>query len=52
MHSGLPATGFQILCHGGTSIINGIPDPLSCIPDSKAQDSGNYKKKIPGFRNQ
>ena len=28
-----------------------IPDSLSCIPDSKAQDSGFHKKKFPGVRN-
>ena len=28
-----------------------IPDSLSCIPDSKAQDSGFHKEKFPGFRN-
>ena len=26
-----------------------IPDFYSCIPDSKAQDSGFYKQKFPGF---
>ena len=26
-------------------IVSGIPDFLSCSPDSKAQDSGFYKKK-------
>ena len=29
----------------------GIPDSLSWIPNSKAQDSRFYKEKIPGFRN-
>ena len=29
----------------------GIPDSLSCIMDSKAQDSGLYKQKFLGFRN-
>ena len=27
-----------------------IPDPLSCIPYSKAQDSGFHKQNFPGFR--
>ena len=35
--------GFRIL------IVSGIPDSLSCIPDSKAQDSGFQKQKFPGF---
>ena len=29
----------------------GIPDSLSCIPDSKVQDSGFHKQKFPGFQN-
>ena len=32
-------------------IISGIPDSLSCVPDSKAQDSGFHKQKFLGFRN-
>ena len=32
--------GFQI------PIVSGIPDPLSYIPDFKAQDSGFYKQKL------
>ena len=42
--------GFQI------PIVGGIPDPLSCIPDFKAQDSGfhkqnvKYKDKFPVFQ--
>ena len=28
-----------------------VPDSLSCIPNSKAQDSGFHKKKFPGARN-
>ena len=31
-------------------IVSGIPDSHSCIPDSKAQDSGFYKQKFPRFR--
>jgi len=29
----------------------GIPASYSCIPDSKAQDSGFHKQKFPGLRN-
>ena len=32
-------------------IFSRIPDSLCWIPDSKAQDSGFHKQKIPGFRN-
>ena len=28
-------------------IFSGIPDSLSCIPDSKAHDSGFYKEIFP-----
>ena len=28
-------------------IVRGIPDSLSCLPDSKAQDSGCHKQKFP-----
>ena len=28
-------------------IVSGIPDSLSCIPDSKAQDFGFHKQKFP-----
>ena len=37
--------GFRI------SIAEGIPDSLSCIPDSKVQDSRFQWQKFPGFRN-
>ena len=37
--------GFQI------RIVRGIPDSYTCIPDSKAQDSGFQMQKFPGFRN-
>ena len=37
--------GFQI------RIVSGIPDSLSWITDSKAQDSGFHRQKFPGFRN-
>ena len=36
--------GFRIL------IVCGIPDSLSCIADSKAQDSGFHKEEFPSFR--
>ena len=32
-------------------IFSRIPDSLSCIPDSKTQDSRFHKEKFPGFRN-
>ena len=32
-------------------IFSWVPDSLSCIPDSKAQDAGFHKEKIPGFWN-
>ena len=31
-------------------LVTGIPDSLSCIADSKAQDSGFHKQNFPGFR--
>ena len=31
-------------------IVSEIPDSYTCIPDSKAQDSGFHKQKFPGFR--
>ena len=36
------------------SIVSGIPDSLSCIPDSRAQDSGFYWQNFPdsGFQKQ
>lgn len=36
----------------GTCIptVNGIPDPLICIPDFKAQVSGSHKKNLSEFR--
>ena len=37
--------GFRIL------FIIGIPDSLSCIPESKAQDSGFHKPKFAPFQN-
>ena len=46
--------GFQLLDPGSSSVelgfripfISGIPDFLSCIPDSKAQDSGFHKQSF------
>ena len=32
-------------------IVSRIPDSLSCIPDSKSQDSKFHKQKFPRFRN-
>ena len=34
-----------------TPIVSGIPDSLSCIPDSIAQDSGFQRQRFPGLRN-
>ena len=31
-------------------VFSGIPDSLSCIPDSKAKDFGFHKEKFSGFR--
>ena len=31
-------------------IVSGIPDSVSCIPDSKTRDSGFHKQNFPGFR--
>ena len=50
----IPRPGFRsLLVKFGFWIPNFsmIPDSLSCIPDSKAQDSGFHKKKFPGVRN-
>ena len=49
----IPDTGFQsLLVELGfwITIVSGIPDFLSCIPDSKAQDSEFHKQKVHGFR--
>ena len=32
-----------------TPIVGGIPDSLSCIPDSKTQDSDYISKNLPRF---
>ena len=50
----IPDSGFQVLdsslCQRNL-VVSGIPDSLSCIPDSKAQDSGFDKRnKFLGFR--
>ena len=42
--------GFKVLDSG--FFVSGILDSLSCIPDSKAQDSGFLKQKFPGFGSQ
>ena len=42
----IPGTGFQFLSvelEFWIPILCGIPDSLSCIPDSKAQDSGFHE---------
>ena len=46
---GIPVTGLQSLSTEllfQFPIVSGIPISLSCIPDSKAQDSGFHKKKF------
>ena len=53
MDSGFPGTGFQYLSVNMDSvgfwiaIVRRIPDSLSCIPDSKDQDSGFHKQIFP-----
>ena len=50
----IPGTGFRsLLLKFGfwIRIFSRVPDSLSCILDSKIQDSGFDKKKLPGFRN-
>ena len=43
-----PRRGFQILeLAFGFPVVRGVPDSLSCIPDSKAQDSSLYKQNFP-----
>ena len=49
----IPGTGFQYLSVELRLLIpifSGIPDSLSCIPDSKTQDSGFHKQNFLGFR--
>ena len=46
----IPGTGFQFLSvelEFWISIVSGIPDSLSCIPDSKAQDCRFHQQKFP-----
>ena len=55
--SGFPGTGFRSLSVGlgiWMPIFRGFADSLSCIPDSKAQDSGFHEKIFPdsGFHKQ
>ena len=48
----IPGTGFlSVELRFWIPIVSGIPDSLSCIPDSKAQDYGFHKQKFLGFRN-
>ena len=49
----IPGTGFQpfsVELGLWIPIVSGIPDSLSCIPDSKAQDTGLRKQNFPRFR--
>ena len=46
----IPDSGFQFLSvelEFWIPIVSGIPDSLSCIPDSKAQDSRFHQQKFP-----
>ena len=50
----IPGTKFQSLSvklRFWIPIVSGILDSLSCIPNSKVQDCGFPKQKIPGLRN-
>ena len=52
----ISGTGFQSLSleigfWTPIAIVSGIPDSLSCIPDSKTQYPGFHKQKFPGFWN-
>ena len=49
----IPGTGFQYLSVElgfWIPIVSGIPDSLSCIPDSKTKDSGFLKQNFQGSR--
>ena len=49
----IPVTGFQsfsVELGFWIPIVRGIPDSLSCILDSKAQDFGFHKQNFPRFR--
>ena len=50
----IPVTGFRSLIakfEFWIPIFSRVPDSLSCILDSKAQDCGFHKKKLLGFQN-
>ena len=52
----ISGTGFQSLSLEigfwiPIAIVSGIPDSLSCIPDSKTQYPGFHRQKFPGFWN-
>ena len=52
--SGFPGAGFKsvsVELEFWILILRRILDSLSCIPDSKAQDSGFHKQKFLGFQN-
>ena len=49
----IPGTGFWYLSVElgfWIPIVSGIPDSLSCIPDSKTWDSRFHEQNIPGFQ--
>ena len=52
LDSGFRAVDFGFKVLDSRFFVSGIPDSLSCIPDSKAQDSGFLKQKFPGFGSQ
>ena len=48
----IPGTGLQLLSverEFWIPIVSGIPDSLSCIPDSKTRDSGFHEQNVPVF---
>ena len=46
----LDARSFSVELGFRIRIVSGIPDSYTCIPDSKAQDSGFHKQKFARFR--
>ena len=48
---GIPESSLSLELGFWIPIAFGIPDSLSCIPDSKAQDSRFNKQKFPAPRN-
>ena len=46
----LDSKSFSVELGSQIPIVSGILDSYSCIPDSKAQDSGFHRQKISSFR--